>query len=110
MPYYHYKEVNKHVPVHSNLHSSHNIKIKKRQRKKDNKDVFHMDVVFMFLCCICIMLSGIDLADMASDVLQPQGDDTARISWNIRKKIAAYQETFSVIERVSYCSYYCAWP
>lgn len=38
--------------------------------------------------------------DMASDVLQPVGEDTARISWNLRKKIAEYQETFSVLERV----------
>ena len=38
--------------------------------------------------------------DMAADVLQPQGEDTARISWNLRKKIAEYQETFSVIEKV----------
>lgn len=38
--------------------------------------------------------------DMAGDILQPQGEDTARISWNLRKKIAEYQETFSVIERV----------
>ncbi|XP_062274641.1 delta(3,5)-Delta(2,4)-dienoyl-CoA isomerase, mitochondrial isoform X2 [Scomber scombrus] len=43
--------------------------------------------------------AGIDLMDMASDVLQPQGDDVARISWNIRKTIARYQETFSVIEK-----------
>uniref|UniRef100_A0A3Q4BU10 Delta(3,5)-Delta(2,4)-dienoyl-CoA isomerase, mitochondrial n=1 Tax=Mola mola TaxID=94237 RepID=A0A3Q4BU10_MOLML len=43
--------------------------------------------------------AGIDIADMASDILQPEGDDTARVSWNVRKKIAAYQETFSVIER-----------
>lgn len=43
---------------------------------------------------------GIDLMDMASDVLQPVGEDTARISWNLRKKIAEYQETFSVLERV----------
>lgn len=43
--------------------------------------------------------AGIDLMDMASDVLQPQGDDTARISWNLRKTIARYQETFSVIEK-----------
>lgn len=43
---------------------------------------------------------GIDLMDMASDVLQPVGEDKARISWNLRKKIAEYQETFSVIERV----------
>ena len=38
--------------------------------------------------------------DMAGDVLQPEGDDTARVSWNIRKVIAKYQETFSVIEKV----------
>lgn len=43
--------------------------------------------------------AGIDLMDMASDVLQPQGDDTARISWNLRKTISKYQETFSVIEK-----------
>ncbi|XP_041652944.1 delta(3,5)-Delta(2,4)-dienoyl-CoA isomerase, mitochondrial [Cheilinus undulatus] len=43
--------------------------------------------------------AGIDLMDMASDVLQPKGDDVSRISWNLRKIIARYQETFSVIER-----------
>lgn len=37
---------------------------------------------------------------MASDVLQPEGDDTARVSWNLRKTITKYQETFSVIEKV----------
>lgn len=46
-----------------------------------------------------VFTAGIDLMDMASDVLQPEGDDTARISWNIRKTIAKYQETFSVIEK-----------
>lgn len=50
-----------------------------------------------FTLCPC---PGIDLMDMASDILQPQGEDTARISWNLRKKITEYQETFSVIERV----------
>ena len=44
---------------------------------------------------------GIDLMDMASDVLQPEGDDTARQSWNMRKIITKYQETFSVIEKVN---------
>jgi len=48
------------------------------------------------LCCC----PGIDLMDMAGDVLQPPGDDTARVSWNIRKIIRKYQETFSVIEKV----------
>lgn len=38
--------------------------------------------------------------DMASDILQPEGDDMARISWNLRRKIAKYQETFSVLEKV----------
>lgn len=38
--------------------------------------------------------------DMASDVLMPEGDDTARIAWNMKRVIAKYQETFSVIEKV----------
>ncbi|XP_044209510.1 delta(3,5)-Delta(2,4)-dienoyl-CoA isomerase, mitochondrial isoform X1 [Thunnus albacares] len=46
-----------------------------------------------------IFTAGIDLMDMASEVLQPQGDDTARISWNLKKTITKYQETFSVIEK-----------
>ncbi|XP_071396490.1 delta(3,5)-Delta(2,4)-dienoyl-CoA isomerase, mitochondrial [Centroberyx affinis] len=46
-----------------------------------------------------IFTAGIDLMDMASDVLQPEGDDTARSSWNMRRTITKYQETFSVIER-----------
>ncbi|XP_004690656.1 PREDICTED: delta(3,5)-Delta(2,4)-dienoyl-CoA isomerase, mitochondrial [Condylura cristata] len=43
--------------------------------------------------------AGIDLMDMASDILQPRGDDVARISWHLRSLIAKYQETFSVIEK-----------
>ncbi|XP_066099294.1 delta(3,5)-Delta(2,4)-dienoyl-CoA isomerase, mitochondrial [Saccopteryx bilineata] len=43
--------------------------------------------------------AGIDLMDMASTILQPEGDDVARISWNLRNIIAKYQETFSVIEK-----------
>lgn len=46
-----------------------------------------------------IFTAGIDLMDLASDVLQPQGDDTARNSWNLRKVICRYQETFSAIEK-----------
>ncbi|XP_061638457.1 delta(3,5)-Delta(2,4)-dienoyl-CoA isomerase, mitochondrial isoform X1 [Phyllopteryx taeniolatus] len=46
-----------------------------------------------------VFTAGIDLVDMAADVLQPDGDDTARISWNLRKTISKYQDTFSVIER-----------
>ncbi|XP_004636925.1 delta(3,5)-Delta(2,4)-dienoyl-CoA isomerase, mitochondrial isoform X1 [Octodon degus] len=42
--------------------------------------------------------SGIDLIDMASDLLQPQGDDAARIAWYLRNFISTYQKTFSVIE------------
>ena len=38
--------------------------------------------------------------DMASDILQPEGDDMARTSWNMRRIITKYQETFSVIEKV----------
>lgn len=49
----------------------------------------------------CVPVPGIDLMDMANDVLQPGGKDTARKCWQLRKKIVAYQETFSVLERVS---------
>uniref|UniRef100_A0A7N4PW58 Enoyl-CoA hydratase 1 n=1 Tax=Sarcophilus harrisii TaxID=9305 RepID=A0A7N4PW58_SARHA len=44
--------------------------------------------------------SGIDLMDMAGDLLQPQGEDHARVSWNLRQLISRYQETFTVIEKV----------
>lgn len=43
--------------------------------------------------------SGIDLMDMASDLLQPPGDDAARISWYLRDLISRYQKTFTVIEK-----------
>lgn len=46
-----------------------------------------------------IFTAGIDLMDMAGDVLQPEGDDMARRSWNMKKIITKYQETFSVIEK-----------
>uniref|UniRef100_H3BYF6 Delta(3,5)-Delta(2,4)-dienoyl-CoA isomerase, mitochondrial n=1 Tax=Tetraodon nigroviridis TaxID=99883 RepID=H3BYF6_TETNG len=46
-----------------------------------------------------VFTAGIDLMDMANDVLQPGGKDTARKCWQLRKKIVAYQETFSVLER-----------
>ncbi|XP_051521662.1 delta(3,5)-Delta(2,4)-dienoyl-CoA isomerase, mitochondrial-like isoform X4 [Myxocyprinus asiaticus] len=46
-----------------------------------------------------LFTAGIDLMSMASDILQPEGDDTARISWNLRHIIGKYQETFSVIEK-----------
>ncbi|XP_052023392.1 delta(3,5)-Delta(2,4)-dienoyl-CoA isomerase, mitochondrial [Apodemus sylvaticus] len=43
--------------------------------------------------------SGIDLMDMASDILQPSGDDVARIAWHLRDLISQYQKTFTVIEK-----------
>ncbi|XP_048378479.1 delta(3,5)-Delta(2,4)-dienoyl-CoA isomerase, mitochondrial isoform X3 [Stegostoma tigrinum] len=43
--------------------------------------------------------AGIDLMDMAGDVLQPPGDDTARKAWHMRNKILQYQESFNVIEK-----------
>lgn len=46
-----------------------------------------------------IFTAGIDLMDMASDILQPEGDDTARTSWNMRHTISKYQETFTCIEK-----------
>ncbi|XP_053461385.1 delta(3,5)-Delta(2,4)-dienoyl-CoA isomerase, mitochondrial [Nycticebus coucang] len=46
-----------------------------------------------------VFTAGIDLMDLASDLLQPQGDDPARISWYLRNLITQYQETFSVIEK-----------
>ncbi|XP_005987949.1 delta(3,5)-Delta(2,4)-dienoyl-CoA isomerase, mitochondrial [Latimeria chalumnae] len=42
--------------------------------------------------------SGIDLMDMAT-MLQPQGDDAARLAWNLRKTVVEFQETFTVIEK-----------
>lgn len=66
-------------------------------REGSSRLMLAVDALFYPVLCPC---PGIDLMDMASDVLQPVGEDTARISWNLRKKIAEYQETFSVIERV----------
>ncbi|XP_060113503.1 delta(3,5)-Delta(2,4)-dienoyl-CoA isomerase, mitochondrial [Heteronotia binoei] len=43
--------------------------------------------------------SGIDLMEMGSVFMMMEGDDTARKSWNIRKKIRDYQETFTVLEK-----------
>lgn len=43
--------------------------------------------------------SGIDLMDLASEFLQREEEDTARIAWNVRKKIKDYQESFTVIEK-----------
>ncbi|XP_043536905.1 delta(3,5)-Delta(2,4)-dienoyl-CoA isomerase, mitochondrial [Chiloscyllium plagiosum] len=43
--------------------------------------------------------AGIDLMDMAGQVLQPTGDDAARKAWHLRNKILQYQESFNVIEK-----------
>ncbi|KAL8219863.1 UNVERIFIED_CONTAM: putative enoyl CoA hydratase, partial [Gekko kuhli] len=45
--------------------------------------------------------SGIDLMEMGSVFMMMEGDDTARKSWNLRKKIREYQETFTVLEKCS---------
>ncbi|KAL1769228.1 delta3,5-Delta2,4-dienoyl-CoA isomerase, mitochondrial [Sigmodon hispidus] len=42
--------------------------------------------------------AGIDIVDMAS-LLQPQGDDAARIAWYLRDTISKYQKTFTAIEK-----------
>ncbi|XP_006982038.1 delta(3,5)-Delta(2,4)-dienoyl-CoA isomerase, mitochondrial [Peromyscus maniculatus bairdii] len=42
--------------------------------------------------------SGIDVVDMAS-LLQPPGDDVARMAWYLRDLISRYQKTFTVIEK-----------
>uniref|UniRef100_A0A3Q1GHM0 Enoyl CoA hydratase 1, peroxisomal n=1 Tax=Acanthochromis polyacanthus TaxID=80966 RepID=A0A3Q1GHM0_9TELE len=47
-----------------------------------------------------IFTAGIDLTSVASNVLQPGGDDIGRVSWNIRNILLEYQDTFSVIEKV----------
>lgn len=54
---------------------------------------------FYRLCCV----AGIDLMDLSGEILQPKGDDVARISWNLRQMIVKFQETFSVIEKVRRC-------
>ncbi|XP_007953732.1 delta(3,5)-Delta(2,4)-dienoyl-CoA isomerase, mitochondrial [Orycteropus afer afer] len=45
--------------------------------------------------------SGIDLMDVASVLMQREGEDVARISWYLRDVITRFQETFSVIEKCS---------
>ncbi|MEE6490534.1 hypothetical protein FKM82_015898 [Ascaphus truei] len=75
--------------------------------------LFHREMVLCFRAiavdvnCRAVVISGagkmftsgIDLMDMSSDVLEQQGEDTARMAWNMRRKISEYQETFSVIEK-----------
>ncbi|XP_011370566.1 delta(3,5)-Delta(2,4)-dienoyl-CoA isomerase, mitochondrial [Pteropus vampyrus] len=43
--------------------------------------------------------AGIDLTDLGPEILQVQGDDVARISWQLRLLISRYQESFNVIEK-----------
>lgn len=62
-----------------------------------NDTLLVVNLYFFSVLCCC---PGIDLMDMAGDVLQPEGDDAARVSWNMRKTITKYQETFSIIEKV----------
>uniref|UniRef100_A0A3Q1F8S0 Enoyl CoA hydratase 1, peroxisomal n=1 Tax=Acanthochromis polyacanthus TaxID=80966 RepID=A0A3Q1F8S0_9TELE len=54
-----------------------------------------------------IFTAGIDLTSVASNVLQPGGDDIGRVSWNIRNILLEYQDTFSVIEKVRNTSGSC---
>ncbi|XP_022534736.2 delta(3,5)-Delta(2,4)-dienoyl-CoA isomerase, mitochondrial [Astyanax mexicanus] len=46
-----------------------------------------------------IFTSGVDIMDMEGEILSPDGDDTARKSWQIRHIIIKHQKTFSVIEK-----------
>ncbi|NXD74568.1 ECH1 protein, partial [Eolophus roseicapillus] len=43
--------------------------------------------------------TGIDLVEMGSEFLMVEGDDPARKAWNLRRKICAFQESFSVLEK-----------
>lgn len=44
--------------------------------------------------------TGLDLMDMGGELLMVEGDDLARKAWNLRRKICAFQESFSVLEKV----------
>lgn len=44
--------------------------------------------------------TGIDLVDMGNDFLTVDGEDTARKAWQLQQKIRAYQESFTVLEKV----------
>ncbi|XP_030331011.1 delta(3,5)-Delta(2,4)-dienoyl-CoA isomerase, mitochondrial isoform X2 [Strigops habroptila] len=46
-----------------------------------------------------VFSAGLDLADVGSELLMVEGDDPARKAWNLRKKICAFQESFSVLEK-----------
>ncbi|XP_062916072.1 delta(3,5)-Delta(2,4)-dienoyl-CoA isomerase, mitochondrial [Mobula hypostoma] len=46
-----------------------------------------------------LFTAGIDLMDMAGDLLQSEETDTARKAWHLRNKILQFQESFSAIEK-----------
>ncbi|XP_065520397.1 delta(3,5)-Delta(2,4)-dienoyl-CoA isomerase, mitochondrial isoform X3 [Lathamus discolor] len=46
-----------------------------------------------------VFTAGIDLVEMGSELLMVEGDDPARKAWNLRRKICAFQESFSVLEK-----------
>ncbi|KAM6033196.1 delta(3,5)-Delta(2,4)-dienoyl-CoA isomerase, mitochondrial isoform 2-T2 [Chlamydotis macqueenii] len=46
-----------------------------------------------------VFTAGIDLAEMGGEFLATAGEDAARRAWNLRRKIRAYQESFSALEQ-----------
>ena len=44
--------------------------------------------------------TGIDLVDMGKEFMMVGGEDTARKAWQLQQKIRAYQESFTVLEKV----------
>ncbi|XP_028856444.1 delta(3,5)-Delta(2,4)-dienoyl-CoA isomerase, mitochondrial-like [Denticeps clupeoides] len=46
-----------------------------------------------------IFTAGIDLMHITSEFLKQEGDDMARKSWNQRRILSKYQDTFSVFEK-----------
>uniref|UniRef100_UPI00358EFE84 delta(3,5)-Delta(2,4)-dienoyl-CoA isomerase, mitochondrial n=1 Tax=Myxine glutinosa TaxID=7769 RepID=UPI00358EFE84 len=46
-----------------------------------------------------LFTAGLDLQDMAGDLLNMEGEDTARKSWHFRQFIKQCQNTFSVLEK-----------
>ncbi|OXB52580.1 hypothetical protein ASZ78_009655 [Callipepla squamata] len=49
-----------------------------------------------------IFTAGIDLMDMGNSFLTVGGEDAARKAWNLRQKIRAYQESFSMLEKAAW--------
>nr|XP_032819959.1 delta(3,5)-Delta(2,4)-dienoyl-CoA isomerase, mitochondrial-like isoform X1 [Petromyzon marinus] len=48
-----------------------------------------------------VFSAGIDLVDITGDLVTPEGDDAARVAWNLKQVIKLYQEAFNVIEKCS---------